>query len=180
MLSFFDAFLILFVGLAAGFDLRERRIPNWLILFALTAGVLLNFWKGLPQLSESVLGFLLGMGIFIVPFVLGWVGAGDVKFVGAVGAVLGVSLIPRVIFYSALLGGVLALTAVMLRGANLQAFHSTWRDVKLLVMSRGAILPETISEKSRQGVHTIPFGVAIAVGTLVTFYVDPQGEWARF
>src|ERR1043166_490256 len=115
VIHFFDLFLIFFLGLAAGFDLRERRIPNWLVLVALTGGSVLNFWQGLPQLLSSLEGFGLGVGIFLIPFALGWLGAGDVKLLGAVGAVLGAHWLPRVIFYSALVGGVFALAAVALR-----------------------------------------------------------------
>src|SRR4051812_25032563 len=100
--DFFDLFLVFFLGLAAGFDLRERRIPNWLILGALTGGILLNCWRGTPQLLTSLEGLGLGIGIFLIPFALGWLGAGDVKLLGAVGAVLGSQWLPRVIFYSAL------------------------------------------------------------------------------
>ena len=42
MIPVFDLFLVLFIGLAAGFDLWERRIPNWLVLLAMIGGILLN------------------------------------------------------------------------------------------------------------------------------------------
>jgi prepilin peptidase CpaA len=180
MVSFFDLFLLLFIGLASCFDLWKRRIPNWLIAFALAVGVLLNFWKGLPYLSASVLGFLVGMGAFLIPFVLGWVGAGDVKFVGTIGAFVGIALIPRVIFYSVLLGGVFALLTTLLNGVNIQVFKHMGQDLKLFLLSRGTILPEPVSAKNQQGIRTIPYGVAIALGTLTAFYMDPQGKWACF
>ncbi len=178
MIHFFDLFLVFFLGLAAGFDLRERRIPNWLVLFALTGGILLNL--GMPQLLNSLEGFGLGIGIFLLPFALGWLGAGDVKLLGAVGAVLGVQWLPRVIFYSALAGGVSALVAIALRGMDLKVFKGAWRDFTLLIMSQGAVLPETVSERGRGGARTIPYGVAIVCGTLMAFYVDPTGDWAGF
>jgi prepilin peptidase CpaA len=180
VIAFSDLFLVLFTGLAAGFDLWQRRIPNWLVLLAMAVGFLLNAWQGMPQLWQSVLGFGLGIGIFFIPFALGWMGAGDVKFLGAVGAVLGASWVPRVIFYSAIAGAVLALFSIVLTGMNLQVFKETRRDLALFVMSRGTILPGTVNEKERRGANTIPYGVAIGLGTLLAFYIDPQGQWAGF
>ena len=180
MVPFFDVFLILFVGLAAGFDLREQRIPNWLTLLALIGGLVLNFRQGVPQLLSSLAGLGLGVGIFMIPFALGWLGAGDVKFLGSVGAILGVQCVPRVLFYTTLLGWMLALISIALRGVNLQVLKEAGRDIKLLLMSHGAVLPETVRERSLKGVRTVPYGVAIGLGTLVTFYVDPKGDWAGF
>jgi len=175
---FFDLFLVLFVGLAAGFDLWTRRIPNWLVFLAVTGGILLNAWIGTPRLLDSLKGLGIGIGVFLIPFALGWLGAGDVKLVGAVGAVLGAGSLPRVIFYSALSGGVLAVITIIAHGANLKPLHETWRNMKLLIMSRGAVLPEPISAQGQA--RTIPYGVAIGCGTLVAFYVDPSGGWAGF
>ena len=180
MIPVFNLFLVLFIGLAAGFDLWERRIPNWLVLLAMIGGILLNVCKGMPQLAGSVCGLVLGVGIFMIPFALGWLGAGDVKLLGAVGAVLGVQQLPRVIFYSAILGGVFSLIVIALRRMRPQALQGTWRDMQLLILSQGAVLPETISARSRKGAGTIPYGVAIGCGTLVAFYVDPRGDWAGF
>ena len=177
----FNLFLVLIIGFAVAFDIREKRIPNWLILLAMTGGILLNAWKGIPHLFESILGLVLGIGILIVPFALGWLGAGDVKLLGALGAILGVKWVPRLFFYSALLGGLLALISIALsRGISLKVFKGAWLDFKLLIMSQGAVLPETISDRARKKVATVPFGVAIGFGALIAFYMDPKGEWAGF
>ena len=158
--------------------MKEKRIPNWLILTGIAAGILFNTWRGIPQLFDSVLGLGLGLGILLLPFAFGWLGAGDVKFFGAVGALLGVKFVPRVFFYSALLGGVLAVTSIAFRGMSLRIFRTAWWDLKVLVASRGAVLPESVGKQSRG--DTLPYGVAIGLGTLVAFYLDPVGEWAGF
>lgn len=177
---FFDLFLILFIGFSIGFDVWEKRIPNRLVLLGLIGGILFSAFKGLPQLIESILGLGLGAGILILPFALRWLGAGDVKFFGALGAILGVKWVPRIFFYSALLGGLLALIVIVLgRGINLKAFRGAWLDVKLFIMSLGVVRPKASGE-ARKKVITVPYGVAIGLGTLVAFYVDPKGEWAGF
>src|SRR5262249_16210320 len=145
-ISALDCLLVLLVGLAAVFDLKERRIPNWLIVFALVGGVLLNLWQGMSHLLDACLGFGLGIGALFIPFALGWLGAGDVKLVGAIGAVLGRAWLPRVLFYSVLAGGVLAAFSLVQTGINWQRIKALWRDVAMLIYSQGAVLPETMHE----------------------------------
>jgi prepilin peptidase CpaA len=179
-IPFFDIFLVLFIGLAAAFDLKERRIPNWLVLAAMLGGLLLHIVNGAPGLLDSLSGIGLGVALLFIPFALGWLGAGDVKLVGAIGAVLGVAWVPRVLFYSALAGGLLALLSLTTQSARWSVLKDTWIDVKLFVTSRGAVIPASVGERDIKGVHTIPYGVAIGLGTLVAFYGDPQGYWAGF
>ena len=180
MISFFDFFLCSFLGLAVAFDLRERRIPNWLVFLALGAGFLLNAWQGVEQLLSSVWGFGLVIVIFLLPFAMGIMGAGDVKLLGAVGALLGAAWVPRVLFYSALAGGLLAAFSLANKGGHWSVIRETWMDLKLFVTSGGTVVPASVGERDAQGAHTIPYGVAIGLGTLVAFYGDPQGYWAGF
>ncbi len=176
----YNLFLVAITGVAIGFDIKEKRIPNQLILVAITGGILFNASQGVPQLKDSLLGLGLGVGFLIIPFVLGWMGAGDVKFLGAVGAILGVQLVPRAFFYSAVLGGVLALVSIVYGGIRLKVFKTAWNELKLLIMSRGAVWPEMLNHRVSKGARSIPFGVAIGLGTLVAVYLDPRGEWAGF
>ncbi len=180
MISALDLLLLMSVGLAALFDIKERRIPNWLIVFALTGGVLLNSWHGLLHVIDACMGFGLGIGVLFIPFALGWIGAGDVKLVGAIGAILGHTLLPRVLFYSALAGGVLAIFSLMWNGIDWQRVKSLWRDVSMLIYSQGVVLPETMHERELTQTHTVPYGVAITIGTLIAVYLDPEGNWAGF
>ena len=94
------------------------------------------------------------MAIFFIPFAFGWLGAGDVKLFGAIGAILGLGWIPRLFFYTALLGGVSALISL--------AFA------------------EAVRRQLFKGTLTIPYGVAIGLGALTAFYLDPRGTWAGF
>jgi prepilin peptidase CpaA len=178
--SGFNFFLIFFSGLSIGFDVCQRRIPNWLVLAGATAGIAFGAFDGRSKLYESLLGLVFGIGILIIPFALGWLGAGDVKLLGAMGALLGVRMLPRVFFYTALCGMILALVSIALRGVNWGAFQTAWREFKLLILSRGGIMPATVSEKVAAGNHALPYGVAIALGALVAFYIDPKGKWAGF
>ena len=168
--------------LSVFFDLTVRKIPNWIIAFGLAGGLLLNAFQGFAQLSHSLLGFIVGIAVFIVPFALGWMGAGDVKYFGVVGALLGVEWLPRVLFYSILTAGVLAIGYVALGrlGAGSGFFKNMWNDCTLALLSFGRVLPDSMSKRTAKGADSVPWGVAIGAGTLVAYYVDPAGRWAGF
>jgi Flp pilus assembly protein protease CpaA len=182
LLSPLDCSILLVTVLSVFFDLTVRRIPNWIIAFGLVEGLLLNAAQGFSQFSHSLLGFIGGIAVFIVPFALGWMGAGDVKYFGVVGALLGVEWLPRVLFYSTMIAGVLAVGYIALGRFYPSSgfFKDTWADCKLAVLSLGRMLPDSISKRSAKGADSVPWGVAIGAGTLVAYYFDPTGRWAGF
>lgn len=166
--------------LSVFFDLTVRRIPNWIIAFGLAGGLLLNGSQGFAQFSHSVLGFIGGIAVFIVPFAFGWMGAGDVKYFGVVGAILGVEWLPRVLFYSILAAGVFAVGYVAIGHFNSGRFKDVWTDCKLAIISLGRVLPDSIGKRTAKGADSVPWGVAIGAGTIVAYYFDPTGRWAGF
>ena len=78
------------LGLAVWSDMREHRIPNWLVLGLLLTGfvyqVLVN---GPVGLLYALGGLAVGIGLFIGFYLGRGMGAGDVKLMGAAGALLG-------------------------------------------------------------------------------------------
>ena len=178
-----DFWILTVTSLAVSFDIFVKKIPNWLILFGLAGGLALNGLHGLSQLCNSLLGFVLGIAIFFIPFAMGWVGAGDVKYLGVVGSLLGFQWIPRVLFYSTLAGGLLVVGFVLYNRISfgiLTFVTNAWRDCKLAIISLGRMLPHDIGTRASKGSHTIPWGVAIGAGTVLAYYLDPQGTWAGF
>jgi prepilin peptidase CpaA len=182
LLSPLDCSILLVTVLSVFFDLTVRRIPNWIIAFGLAGGLLLNAIQGFSQFSHSLLGFIGGIAVFIVPFALGWMGAGDVKYFGVVGALLGIEWLPRVLFYSALTAGVLAVACITVGRfhSSFGFFRDLWTDCKLAILSCGRMLPDSISKRSAKGADSVPWGVAIGAGTLLAYYFDPTGRWAGF
>jgi len=179
-LALSDTVIIFVSCLSALFDLRIRKIPNWLIAVGLACGVILNAYQGLGALMQSVSGFLVGIGILLLPFALGWIGAGDVKFFGVVGALLGLSWLPRVFFYSALVAGIIALLYLVAGFASSSSFKAFWLDIKTAVLSLGHVLPDPVHIRSKQSGGSVPWGVAFAAGTIIAYYGDPSGNWAGF
>jgi len=118
--------------------------------------------------------------VLIVPFAFGWIGAGDVKFFGVVGSLLGVSWLPRVFFYSALVAGLIALSYLAAGTVRSTLFRQSWLDLKVAVLSMGQVLPEPVQKRSGEQGGSVPWGVAFAAGTIIAYYLDPTGRWAGF
>ena len=155
----------LLVATVAGvLDWRYRRIPNWLTVSGLVAGiavnVLLSGWGGL---KEALLGTLLGLGL-LLPFVLiRSLGAGDWKLAGALGACLGPRQLLSVLVGTILVAGVMALGAVIwtgrLKRTLVNIAHLVGALFSLRMPGSEVSLDDPTSTK-------IPFGVAMALTVL--------------
>jgi prepilin peptidase CpaA len=148
------------VGAAAVYDYRTRRIPNLLTFPALALGLVINiYYSGFKGLEESLLGLLLGGLLLLIPFVLGGMGAGDVKLLAAVGALNGPHFVLFTFIYGAIAGGVMALLVLLLRGRFAVVINN-------LVLT--LVVPGQGLAKSNLG---IPYGIAIFIGTLAAWYM---------
>lgn len=100
-------------AIAAYTDFRRRKIHNWLTFPAaaagLVAGLALGGWQGG---LDSLLGAFAGLLLLGWMFPLGIMGAGDVKFLMALGAWGGVHYALYTAVLGVLVGGLIA--AVML------------------------------------------------------------------
>lgn len=113
-----QVFLALLIGIAAVVeDLRFRTISNWTTLGAMAAGLLYHTvtggWSGL---GSSVIGLVVGFCAFLVFYLLGGMGGGDVKLMAGFGAILGgaVASVQAAIFAAAV-GGIIALAVIGFR-----------------------------------------------------------------
>ena len=166
--------------LSAFFDLIARRIPNWLIVIGATTGFAINAVQGGHYFLQSLLGFVVGIAVLVLPFAMGWIGAGDVKFFGVMGAQLGIVFLPRVFLYSAIVAGVIAVGSLLSGKISFFSFKQIWLDVKIAIVSMGNIFPQPVRERVVQRDESVPWGVAFAAGSLIAYYVDADGRWAGF
>ena len=108
--------LVVLVLAAAWSDFRTRRIPNVLTVAGAVSGLALHVWySGLPGALTSIEGLLVGLGLFIMFFFAGGMGAGDVKLLAAIGALLGPQSLILVFVLTGLLGGVAAAAVIVWR-----------------------------------------------------------------
>src|SRR5690242_19877640 len=146
-------------------DVRWRRIPNALVLMLAITGFAFSVWVDplLAGLGRAMGGLALGFGIWIVFFVIGAIGAGDVKLFAAAGAWLGPAATWRAALVAAAIGGLLAIAMLVRERRARKGFESVMTSIStrsLAVLAPGA-------SNSRQ----LPYGVALACGALVVAWV---------
>jgi prepilin peptidase CpaA len=147
-------------------DVKTRRIPNYLTLGTAVAGLAYNFLShGVPGLTDGFLGMLLGFALLILPYILGGMGAGDVKALAALGAWLGPQLTVYLFCYMGIAGGLIAVGYLMWQGLLWGKIKQGWNFlVNLILCRRAGAPPPPSTAKLTEG---IPYGVAIAVGMVV-------------
>ncbi len=160
--------LLLLVPLATiviYFDVRYRRIPNLLVLATLLAGLAINTgFGGLQGAITSALGFGLAFTPMFLMHIFGAMGAGDVKLFGAIGAVMGVGLVPMTFVIVVMVGAALAIYSMIRAGTVFSTLHGVLRI--FVGILPGWEMPRFAMPADRR--HTIPYGVAIMLGSLIT------------
>ena len=171
-----DLGLTALVIVVAVFDGRFRRIPNRIVFPAMLVGSMSHLgWPGELGRAASGIGIVVGFLLLLLPYVTGGMKAGDVKLLMGIGAFTGGWGVVEVLLVTLLCYPVLALFAVVrARKARL-----TWlRFRRVLFNFLGLFLPmlkwyairlDSLDDSSIPSVTT-PFGVALAVGTLLTQY----------
>jgi prepilin peptidase CpaA len=186
MVTINNILLLMLVAASGFFDAKERKIPNKITFTGILIGILFNFiiggWMGLLQ---SIIGMFAGLAIFFLPFIMGGMGAGDVKLMGAIGALMGWKFSLLTALYSALVGGAMVVVYLLYTGKL--------RDyIKKMVLSLIRLLFHFVNQlrynekidrlqqsftKNGQEYKKIyiPYGVAIAGGTVLVLVASAQG-----
>lgn len=159
-----DLLLPLLLSLAiAGWDLKRRRIPNYLTLGGALAGLGFQLgYYGLPGLLDGLAGLGLGFGLLLVPYLLGGMGAGDVKASAALGAWLGLARAFSFFIYMGLAGGVIILVVWLWQGRLQAGLRQAWNFLLNWHLCR-PFDPKPPPPASLKGA-AIPYGVAMALG----------------
>ena len=157
------AFAALATGVLAAtvIDLRSRRIPNALTatMSGIGVGLAATGVSGV-SLGAAMLGFVIGFALMLPGHALGATGAGDVKLMAAVGAILGPANVVTAFLLTAIAGGILALAVATRRRRLAATFAGTGRLIAGPAGARREI--ETAGKASR-----FAYGPAIAVGSIL-------------
>jgi prepilin peptidase CpaA len=154
--------------LAAWLDYRTRRIPNWLTVQGVVAGVTLHSvlagWHGALL---ALAGTGVALGLLLPPVLMRLLGAGDWKLMGAVGAFLGPILVLFVLFVSIFASGLMAAVQMVKTGRVAETF----RNMIVLVRGFFSFGLKTNRQVSLDNPHSLklPFGIAVAAATLICF-----------
>jgi len=162
---------VLAIGLVACVtDLRSRRIPNVLTYGAAAAGLLFHVFAPAGEgVTTPVLGWLVGVAIFFVPFALGGLGGGDVKLLGALGAWLGPLGIFWAALYAGVAGGVMAVITALATGYFRKALSNVYLLLALWRVAGIRALPQLTLETS--DAPKLAYAIPIFAGTMVAIWL---------
>lgn len=169
------AILMTLLGVAAWFDIKSRRIPNWLVVTGLVSSLGTQAFLGNGGFSAWSLGLLVGFGLFLPLYVMRAMGAGDVKLMGMVGAFLGPASAAGAVLTTLLAGGTLAIAVALWSGA----LRHTLINVRILTIQT---MFKTLHGGSAQieampaSAGNLPYAVAIAAGTFIYLLLARSGH----
>ena len=155
------------LGAAAWFDVRLHRIPNQLTLTGLAAAMLLRVPLGLDSCLRGLEGVGVALAAGLLFYALGAIGGGDAKLLAAVGAFMGPAELPGALAYIVLIGALAAIVVMARRGLLPLLLINTLQLFKSLRFAGRAGGANTLDSPGSQA---IPYGVPIAVGTLLWWF----------
>jgi len=160
---------LIVLAIATFTDVRSCRIPNWLVLPFLVAGVAVSGWmRGWHGVEQSFLGIALGTGILGVFCWLGGMGMGDLKLCAAVGAWIGPAQLLFALVITGIVGGIMALCWAVVGGFLGELLRGTG-DLLFGLRKRG-LRPHPELILSNPLTRKMPYAPAIAIGTLISFF----------
>ena len=184
MFNFIDYTLIILIIFAVFFDLTQKRIPNFLTFPAILLGLIIfTIQGGFEGLIQGLSGFGVGIAVFFLFFALGVMGGGDVKLMGAIGALKGVEFIIYTTIFTGIIGGIMAVAYMIIKGQAMitlkKVFFSgaTFFFKTLFFRLRNSYFNylsvhfsdklEALQQGGKSKKVYMPYGVAIAIGALV-------------
>jgi len=164
-----DVTLLALIAVAAVYDMLYRRIPNWLTISGVLAGLALNtfIYRGWPGLWLSLLGMGVGFGAYFALYSLRAMGAGDVKLMAAIGALVGVSDWFGIFVITAIVGGIAGLAMQALGGRVKKTLWNVGFILSEMKNGRPAYIGrEELDVRNPKSIG-LPHGAVIAVGAIV-------------
>ncbi len=160
--------LVTVVLIAAVYDLRFRRIPNWLSVSGVVAGFVVNTaLAGRHGLAVAALGLGCAFLVYVPLYVVRAMAAGDVKLMAAVGAMAGAGNWLAIFLITAILGGLVSLVVI----ASHKRFHRTLSNLSVigaeLLHFRMPFASEKRLDVRNPEALRLPHGAVIAAGCIV-------------
>lgn len=167
-----DVLLFTLLVICSYTDLRYGRIPNIVLLPAAFLSLVIHLWQGgLQGILLWAQGLGLGVALFILPFLGGGLGAGDVKLLGVIGAMKG----PTFVFYcflaTALMGGLISILILLYQRKLAPTLKQISAGLKILFCSGLTLCNLPRLEENDGNSSVFPYGIAIVLGTITTYWV---------
>jgi len=161
-----QAVLALLTVLGAIFDARQRRVPNWLTLPGVVLGLALNtFLFETAGLWLSLKGLGLAMAVYLPLYLLRGMGAGDVKLMAAIGALVGPANWFGILVLTSLFGAVAALGAIAIKGRFRQTMWNVWMILVSIRLRQAPYQANPDLDISSDRAVRLPHAISICLGT---------------
>lgn len=153
-------------GLATISDIRERKIPNRLTGPALLCGLTLHLvLGGLHGLGAAAVAALVAGGIFMIFYVAGGMGAGDVKLIAALASLSAAGDVPHLLIATMIIGALFALGLAAWRGA----LRQTMRNMVMLLVhhSQNGVSAHPELNVSNDNTLRLPYAIPMAAASAI-------------
>lgn len=170
--------LVFMLLICVYFDFKYRKIPNKVTVPVLLFGLL--YWTVIDKLDGlafSLVGVLMGFLVFLVPYIAGGMGAGDVKLMMVIGALVGWKLTVLSALFTAIAGGLIALGYIIFTKSGKDARVGLFQIVMVPILKflyrltgvRRFLTWQSKYDKAKDGTTKkyIPYAIPIAIGTLL-------------
>lgn len=157
-------------------DVRARRIPNPLVAALLAAAIGRALLGGPVSPGGALLAAGAGLLLWLPPYALGVLGAGDVKLFAAAAAWIGPAAVPQAAIAAGVAGGVLGATWLVAQavGGATRGLRTHGAAAPAMLAAhaaahggvRGALAARLGGRGDRR--TRLPYGLAIAAGVLAT------------
>jgi len=150
-------------------DILHRKIFNKVIFPSLIVALIFNLIGfGFQGIQIYAFGFLAGFGIFLIPFILNWIGAGDLKLVALIGAFKGFEFA----IYASLIIAVIGAICSLLYVIKNKEFKTTMVKIGYFLSGFFIHKKNLTSYSQEKASSTIPYGVAICIGGVLTIIAE--------
>jgi prepilin peptidase CpaA len=152
-------------------DTKTYKIKNEIVLPFIILGTLSNSIKfGIEGFASSILGIAIPFICLLILFALRMLGAGDIKLLSALGAILGYPFIIYIMAYSFISGGVIAMIIIILRKNALERIKYIVDYLRQCMLLQNILPYSDFTNKSDKG--KFRFSYAILVGALISLLVE--------
>ncbi len=164
-----NAILIAVLVISAIFDYRFKKVPNIVTFPAIAAGLAMAFMeKGFMGLLISIAGLFIGMALLYLPYAAGGMGGGDVKLLGAIGAIKGPWFVFTTFLAMAIIGGLMAVVrmAFVMKRADMRILGASVRTAYYTRSWSALEIPEYARKEK------LPYAIAISAGAAVCLLLE--------
>ena len=161
---------------AAWIDGKQLKVPNWITFPMILCGWAYCFYAGTQNdigpwtsLGYSLLGTMVGLALLLPAYMIGGMGAGDVKLLAGVGAWVGSYATFYGFCWSAIIGGVMAVLMVWSRAAWAKHQSQFFSIINEITTIKNPETLATIAAERKPRMFLLPYGIPIAIGCILYF-----------